>query len=51
MFESEPLEKLAKDKQLYAYRHSGFWKCMDTLKDKNDLESMLESNSSPWITW
>lgn len=51
IFENHPLQNLAKDKQLYRYRHSGFWKCMDTLKDKNDLEQMALSKNPPWINW
>ena len=45
------LEKLAFDKQLAAYRHPGFWQCMDTLRDKNTLEAMWERGSPPWKVW
>lgn len=51
IFEREPLEDLAKDKELYSYRHSGFWKPMDTLRDKNQLEEMISNNRAPWIKW
>ncbi|MDA9762918.1 glucose-1-phosphate cytidylyltransferase [Gammaproteobacteria bacterium] len=51
IFEQEPLEGLANDGELYTYRHKGFWKCMDTLKDKNDLNEMCHDNVAPWITW
>jgi glucose-1-phosphate cytidylyltransferase len=51
VFEQEPLQKLAQDGELYSYKHHGFWKCMDTLKDKNDLNHMLESNNAKWKTW
>ena len=51
IFEQEPLEGLANDGELYTYRHKGFWKCMDTLKDKNDLNKMCHDNVAPWITW
>lgn len=51
MFEKEPLEQLAKDGQLDCYRHHGFWKCMDTLRDKEALEKMWSSNSAPWKVW
>ena len=51
VFERDPLEKMAKDGQLFAYKHSGFWKPMDTLRDKNHLEEMLATNSAKWKTW
>ncbi|MCL4480232.1 MAG: glucose-1-phosphate cytidylyltransferase [Candidatus Thermoplasmatota archaeon] len=51
MWESTPLEKLASDGQLIAYKHSGFWKCMDTLKDKRDLERMWLSENAKWAVW
>lgn len=47
-FEREPLEKLAKDKQLVAYKHDGFWQCMDTLRDVRTLESLWTSGQAPW---
>lgn len=50
MWEGQPLEDLARDGQLVAYKHSGFWKCMDTLRDKNDLEKMWQHNP-PWKIW
>ena len=50
-FEREPLEQLAKDGQLMAYRHYGFWQCMDTLRDKKLLEELWESGEAPWRTW
>jgi glucose-1-phosphate cytidylyltransferase len=50
-FEKEPLETLAKKGELMAYKHDGFWQCMDTLKDKKYLEGLLESNQAPWIKW
>jgi glucose-1-phosphate cytidylyltransferase len=50
-FEKEPLEQLAKDGQLMAYRHYGFWQCMDTLRDKKLLEELWESGEAPWATW
>ena len=50
-FESEPLENLAKDGQLVAYRHESFWQCMDTLRDKKLLERLWESDEAPWKTW
>lgn len=51
IFEKEPLEKLASDSQLYTYQHHGFWKPMDTLRDKNQLEDMIANNIAPWIKW
>lgn len=51
VFEKEPLENLAKNGQLMAYRHNGFWKCMDTQRDKMQLEEMWASGKAPWKTW
>lgn len=51
VFEQEPLQGLARDGQLYTYRHNGFWKCMDTLRDKQDLNQMWQSGSAKWKTW
>ena len=50
-FEKAPLENLAKDRQLNAYKHSGFWRPMDTLKDKNDLTEMWQMDRAPWAVW
>lgn len=50
-FEKEPLEELAKDGQLMAYRHHGFWQCMDTLREKHILEELWRSGQAPWKTW
>jgi glucose-1-phosphate cytidylyltransferase len=50
-FEKEPLESLAKDNQLSAFLHNDFWQCMDTLRDKNYLEKLWQSNSAPWKNW
>jgi glucose-1-phosphate cytidylyltransferase len=47
-WEREPLERLAKDGELMAYRHAGFWQCMDTLRDKKLLEKLWESGAPPW---
>ena len=49
--ESDALEKLAGDRQLAAYRHYGFWQCMDTLRDKNVLNALWEENRAPWKVW
>ncbi|MFN4234171.1 MAG: glucose-1-phosphate cytidylyltransferase [Bacteroidia bacterium] len=51
IFEREPLENLAKDGELYTYRHDGFWKCMDTLRDKNQLNELWNSNNAKWKIW
>ena len=50
-FEKEPLENLSKNKQLVAYKHFGFWHPMDTLRDKNNLESLWQSGTAPWKIW
>jgi glucose-1-phosphate cytidylyltransferase len=49
--EVDALERLAADKQLSAYRHEGFWQCMDTLRDKRLLESLWQDGSAPWKVW
>lgn len=51
IFEREPLENLAKDGQLYTYRHAGFWKPMDTLRDKFELEELISLGKAKWIKW
>jgi len=50
-WEAEPLCRLAEENQLNAYFHEGFWQPMDTLRDKNHLESLWNSGSAPWKTW
>ncbi len=50
-FEREPMEQLARDGELMAYRHEGFWQCMDTLRDKVRLEALWESGDAPWKVW
>lgn len=50
-FEKEPLSNLAKDGQLMAYKHTGFWQCMDTIRDKKLLEKIWESGQAPWKNW
>ena len=51
VWEQEPLRSLAQDGQLSAYRHSGFWQPMDTLRDKVVLEDLWESGEAPWKLW
>ena len=48
IFEKDPLEKLAADKELSAYKHYGFWQCMDTKRDRDSLNEMLQNNNAPW---
>ena len=50
-FEEKPLRNIAQEGQLHAYRHNGFWRSMDTLKDKIDLTGMWENDSAPWAIW
>jgi glucose-1-phosphate cytidylyltransferase len=49
-FEREPLERVAAEKQLCAYKHEGFWQCMDTLRDKRLLEDIWAKGNAPWKT-
>ena len=51
IWEQEPLKKLAKDGQLMAFKHDGFWQPMDTLRDKNYLENLWEEERAPWKLW
>jgi len=50
-WETTPLERLANDGQLMAYRHSSFWQCMDTLRDKRLLENLWQHGNAPWKIW
>jgi glucose-1-phosphate cytidylyltransferase len=50
-WEKAPMENIAADRQLSAYLHQGFWKPMDTLRDKNELEEMWKSGQAPWKIW
>ena len=51
IWERDPLEQLTKDSQLHSYKHRGFWRPMDTLKDKNDLNDMWDQGKADWKTW
>lgn len=51
MWEREPLEQLAAEKNLLAYHHAGFWQPMDTLRDKQQLDELWTSGRAPWKTW
>lgn len=50
-WERGPMQRLARDGQLMAFRHSGFWQCMDTLRDKRLLQELWESGDPPWRVW
>ncbi|HUU70448.1 MAG TPA: glucose-1-phosphate cytidylyltransferase [Planctomycetota bacterium] len=50
-WEKEPMERLAADGQLMAYRHDGFWQCMDTLRDKRLLQDLWDKGNPPWKIW
>ncbi len=47
-FETTPLERIARDKQLMAYKHTGFWQCMDTVRDRQHLEELWSRGNAPW---
>lgn len=49
--ESDPLARLTKEGQLAAFKHEGFWQCMDTLRDRELLEKLYESGKAPWVKW
>ena len=51
LWEREPMENLASDGQLSVYKHAGFWQPMDTLRDKNYLESLWKNDKAPWKVW
>lgn len=51
MWEKQPLENLARDGQLMAYKHGSFWQCMDTLREKHILETYWKSENPPWKVW
>ena len=51
VFEQEPLRNLARDGELMAFRHEGFWKCMDTQREKQQLEALWQSGKAPWKIW
>jgi glucose-1-phosphate cytidylyltransferase len=51
ILEREPLENLANDKELVAYRHEGFWHCMDTIRDRDNLNELWASGNAPWKKW
>ena len=51
VFEKEPLEQLAEKGQLMSYIHNGFWQCMDTKREKDELEKMWKNGEPPWKLW
>ena len=51
MWEHAPMSRLAQDGELMAYRHDGFWQCMDTLREKHVLEKLWQSGEAPWKLW
>lgn len=51
VFEKSPLQTLAKNGELSAFKHTGFWQCMDTLRDKNGLNKLWDENIAPWKVW
>ena len=51
VFEQEPLRRLAENNQLDAYKHNGFWQCMDTKREMEMLEEMWASGKAPWKVW
>ncbi len=51
IWERDPLERLAREQQLSAFKHQGFWSSVDTLRDKNHLEELWASGRAPWKTW
>ena len=51
VLEREPLEKLARQRELMAFKHDGFWQCMDTLRDKKLLDELLAEDKAPWKVW
>lgn len=51
VFEKEPLERVAAKGELVAYKHNGFWQCMDTQREKEQLENMIATGQAPWMVW
>jgi glucose-1-phosphate cytidylyltransferase len=51
VFEKYPMEEAARRGELNAYKHHGFWQCMDTLREKNMLEALWQSGQAPWKIW
>jgi glucose-1-phosphate cytidylyltransferase len=51
VFEKEPMQELVNKSELMSFKHTGFWQCMDTLREKQKLEELWESNAAPWKIW
>ena len=51
IFEKDPLAKLAEEGELMSYQHKGFWQCMDTLREKLELEALWKAGRAPWKVW
>lgn len=51
VLEKKPLELVARDGQLMAYKHTGFWQCMDTVREKEQLEKLWAAGQAPWKVW
>jgi glucose-1-phosphate cytidylyltransferase len=51
VLEKQPLQSLSSQRQLFAFKHNGFWKPMDTLREKNELETLWKNNKAPWKIW
>jgi glucose-1-phosphate cytidylyltransferase len=50
-WEREPMARLAADGELMAFRHLGYWQCMDTLRDRDTLQDLWDTGEAPWVTW
>ena len=50
-FEKEPMHNLVRDGELAAYKYDGFWKCMDTARERDELSDLIETGRAPWIKW
>ena len=50
-FEKEPMEALVEEKKLAGYVHTGYWQCMDTLREKNQIEQLWNDGNAPWKIW
>ncbi len=51
VFEQEPIQRMVRDKQVMVYKHDGFWQPMDTYRDYQYLNGLLEQNKAPWMIW
>ncbi|HNX91457.1 MAG TPA: glucose-1-phosphate cytidylyltransferase [Candidatus Omnitrophota bacterium] len=51
VWENKPLGKIAREQQLSVYKHTGFWKCMDTIREKDEMEALWQGSNPPWKIW